>query len=338
LLFFTHWYCENGLPLELISDRDHLFVSRFWRALTKLTGVKHAMSTSYHPETDGSSERTNRTLIQALRYHVQQNQTGWARALPIVRFNYMSTVNESTGFTPFQLRLGRSPRMIPPVSAAAEQSVKDLSGPDGTLAADVIRRVTTDELEAQDNLLLAKTKQTFQANAHRGDELVYRVGDKVLLSTFHRRRDYMRKGDHRVAKFMVRYDGPYVVAQAWPDTSVYTLDLPPHMSIFPTFHASLLRPWRENDDSLFPGRAHEEPGPIATPDGPEHVVDRILDRRRWGRGYRYLVSWKGYGPEHNRWLPGSEVNDLRQLDDYLYENHLDGVSADYVPASTPDPS
>jgi len=55
LTFFDNWYCENGLPSDIVCDRDKLFVSRFWRALTKLTGVKLKMSTSYHPETDGSS-------------------------------------------------------------------------------------------------------------------------------------------------------------------------------------------------------------------------------------------------------------------------------------------
>jgi hypothetical protein len=56
LLFFKHWYCENGLPLEIISDRDKLFVSTFWKSLHKLTGVRLKMSTAFHPQTDGSSK------------------------------------------------------------------------------------------------------------------------------------------------------------------------------------------------------------------------------------------------------------------------------------------
>ncbi|KAG9218260.1 hypothetical protein CCMSSC00406_0005941 [Pleurotus cornucopiae] len=86
-LFFDAWYCENGLPLELISDRDKLFVSRFWSALHKLTGIKVKLSSSFHPQTDGSSERTNKTVIQALRYFVDRNQPGWVKALPLVRFS-----------------------------------------------------------------------------------------------------------------------------------------------------------------------------------------------------------------------------------------------------------
>ena len=76
-LFFDRWYCENGLPLEIISDRDKLFVSKFWKHLHKLTGVKLKMSTAYHPETDGASERSNKTVIQAIRFHVERNQQGW---------------------------------------------------------------------------------------------------------------------------------------------------------------------------------------------------------------------------------------------------------------------
>jgi len=71
VVFFDNWYCKNGLPSDIVCDRDKLFVSRFWQALTKLTGVKMKMSSSYHPETDGSSERSNKTVNQMLRYHVR---------------------------------------------------------------------------------------------------------------------------------------------------------------------------------------------------------------------------------------------------------------------------
>lgn len=66
-VFFDHWYCENGLPLEIVCDCDKLFISKFWKALHKLTGVKIKMSTAYHPQTDSASEHTNKTVNQALR-------------------------------------------------------------------------------------------------------------------------------------------------------------------------------------------------------------------------------------------------------------------------------
>ncbi|KAG9221807.1 hypothetical protein CCMSSC00406_0006750 [Pleurotus cornucopiae] len=80
-LFFNHWYCKNGLPKEIISDRNKLFVSQFWSALHKLTGVKLKLSSLLHPQTDGSSEQTNKTVIQSLCYFVDCNQKGWVKAL-----------------------------------------------------------------------------------------------------------------------------------------------------------------------------------------------------------------------------------------------------------------
>lgn len=65
-IFFDNWYCENGLPLDIILDRDKLFVSKFWKALHILTGTKIKMSSSYHPETDGTSKHTNKTINQML--------------------------------------------------------------------------------------------------------------------------------------------------------------------------------------------------------------------------------------------------------------------------------
>ena len=70
LLFFNHWYCKNRLPKDIVSNHDKIFLSKFWRALHKLTGVKLKLLSAYHPETNRSSERSNKTINQCLRYHV----------------------------------------------------------------------------------------------------------------------------------------------------------------------------------------------------------------------------------------------------------------------------
>ncbi len=84
------------------------------RTLHQLTGIKLKMSTAYHPQTDGSSERTNKTIIQCIQFAVERDQRGWVEALPKVRFDIMNTRNASTGFSPFHLRFGKSPRLLPP--------------------------------------------------------------------------------------------------------------------------------------------------------------------------------------------------------------------------------
>ena len=112
VVLFDEWYCENGLMLHLIPDQDPLFTTKLWTALHKLTSIKLKMLTSYHPETDGSSEQTNKTINQAIRYHVDNNQKGWLAKLPRVWFTIMNTVNASTSFSGFQLKTGRSPQII----------------------------------------------------------------------------------------------------------------------------------------------------------------------------------------------------------------------------------
>jgi hypothetical protein len=319
VLFFDNWYCENGLPNNIVCDRDKLFISRFWRALTKLTGVKLKMSSSYHPETDGSSERSNKTVNQLLRFHVKRNQKGWVRALPRVRFQIMNTVNSSTKFTGFQLHLGRSPRVIPPIIPLQLPS-ELMDGAD--TAVTTIQRLTDDIAEARDNLLLTKVTQSFHADSSRSPDPNYKIGDLVMLSTKHRRHEYKKKGEKRTAKFFPRWDGPFRVTHSHPEASTYTLDI--RTNAYPLYHASELKPHLANDPTLFPSREFSQPGPILTPDGlEEHTVEEIIDSRRRGRGWQFLVRWLGYGPHHNEWLPAADLKDCEVLD-LWYQNGGDG--------------
>ena len=317
-LFFDHWYCENGLPLEIISDRDKLFVSRFWKALTSLSGVKLGMSTVFHPQTDGASERTNKTINQCLRYHVSRNQEGWVRALPRVRFAIMNTVNASTKVSPFQLRMGRSPRLVPPILPHPATAPMD-NNVDSSRAQEMLDRVKLDVQEAKDNLMLAKIFQADQANRYRTKEDAYKIGDKVMLSTANRRKEYAPPGSGRVTKFFPRHDGPYEVTAAYPQTSTYKLGIPdaaPNMCL--TFHASQLKRYVPNKVDLFPDRELERPGPVTTSSGEkEHVIDRIVDERKRGRGYQYLVRWKGYGEEDKEWLPRRDLEETIALGEWL---------------------
>lgn len=323
-LFFDQWYCENGLPDEIVCDRDKLFVSKFWRALTALTGVKLKMSSAFHPETDGASERTNKTVNQALRYHVRRNQTGWVKALPKIRFDLMNSVNASTGFSGFQIRMGRSPRLMPPIVNRQELLSNLMLTSEAEVAAAVIESIKAIEAESKDNLLQAKVQQAHAASSHRSREVIYAAGDKVMLSTLHRRAQYKRKDKRRVAKFMPRWDGPYEVLAAHAETSNYTLEIPNSPNIFPMFHSSELKAHVANNAVLFPHREFKQPGPVFTADGlEEYAVESILDSRRRGRGVQYLVRWVGYGAEHDRWLPRRELEDCEALDVWLKANMVE---------------
>ncbi|GBE82212.1 hypothetical protein SCP_0405950 [Sparassis crispa] len=249
LLFFDHWYCENGLPLDIVSNRNKLFMSEFWAALHKRIGILLKMSTAYHSQTDSVSEHMNKTINQAICYHVRHNQKGWVCALPRVRFDIMNSVNTSTGFSNFQLRLSRSPRLIPPLVPDHLELPSNHADFD---TLQLISQLQSDVDEAKDNMLQAKIHQTHFANLSCGPEIKYHVGEKVMLLTLHRRREYKHKGEKCTAKFFPHFDGPYVITNAHPETSNYTLDMPNNPNKFATFHASELKPHIANDDWLFP--------------------------------------------------------------------------------------
>ena len=143
-----------------------------------------------------------------------------------------------------------------------------------------------------------------------------------------RRKHYKAKGEKRVAKFMPRFDGPYQVVKARPESSTYTLDIPGSKA-FKTFHVSELVRWHANDDTKFPSRALTRPGPLLTEDGyEEYEIDHIVDSKLYRKQRRYLVRWKGYGPESDTWLPESELADCAALD--LWESANAGRSILFV--------
>jgi len=121
-----------------------------------LTGVHHKLSTSFHPKTNGASERTNKTVNQCIRFHVERNQNGWVHALPLIHFQMMNMVNKLTGYTLFQLRFGCSPRMLQPLITPPSQPSADYIS-----AREVMERVSRDVADAKDNLMLSKFSQSF---------------------------------------------------------------------------------------------------------------------------------------------------------------------------------
>ena len=108
-LFITHIFRLHGMPAVLVSDRDSRFTSKFWQALMTQLGTKLAMSTAHHPQTDGQSERTNRTLEEALRSYVNYSMDNWVDQLPLLEFAINNSKQASTGQSPFFLNYGHNP-------------------------------------------------------------------------------------------------------------------------------------------------------------------------------------------------------------------------------------
>jgi hypothetical protein len=111
LLFLKEVWKHHGTPKVVISDRGPQFVATFTQELYKLLGIKLAMSTAYHPQTDGQMEHVNQVLEGYLRTFTSRQQDDWDDLLPSGEFHYNNSVHSSTQQTPFMVDTGRHPRM-----------------------------------------------------------------------------------------------------------------------------------------------------------------------------------------------------------------------------------
>jgi hypothetical protein len=296
-----HVFRLHGQPQSIVSDRDPRFTSRFWMEVMKLLGTRVKLSSAFHPQTDGQTERVNRTLEQMLRMFVGPRQDNWDELLPVLEFACNNAVHDSTGYTPFVLNSGRHPATPLERGTARVQvpAVKDFTAAQRAALVD-----------AKAHLLAAQQRQKSYADTARR-ELTLAVGAEVLLSTKH-----LRLKVPTARKLLPRFIGPFRVSRRVGEVA-YKLDLPSHMRIHDVFHVSLLRPY-EADKPLKP------PAPIVLSDGSvEYRVDHVLLHRikRSGRTPRkeYLIKWEGYGPEHNSWEPERNLPDslIRQYWDEL---------------------
>ncbi|SGY32227.1 BQ5605_C002g01336 [Microbotryum silenes-dioicae] len=274
--FHEGWHRFFGPPTRIVSDRDKLFTSHFWRAYHNLMGTRLAMSTSFHPETDGRSERTNKTAIQALRAVVNKQQNNWVRHLVNIEFAINASVNASTNKSPFEVVLGRSPSLLP-------TSLNRPDLPDVPAAKDLIAERKAVLAEVRDALAAAKVRQAEQVNRHRRPEPDIAVGDFVMVDTRDRRLRF-KTGHRKSAKLFDRFEGPYKVIAANVATSNYTLQLSEGDRSHPTFHVSKLRPYRANDPDLFPNREPARPKPVIVDGHDEWVVREILEETTRGGG------------------------------------------------------
>ncbi|KAF4415710.1 Transposon Ty3-I Gag-Pol polyprotein [Colletotrichum fructicola] len=129
--FLKYIIANHGTPKEIVSDRDKIFTSNFWKSIMSHLGIKQSMSTAFHPQTDGQTERINQILETYLRAYVNYNQDNWVVLLPIAQFAYNSAVGESTKESPFYLNYGFEPtaygeRRAGPTAIKAVASVRQI--------------------------------------------------------------------------------------------------------------------------------------------------------------------------------------------------------------------
>jgi len=239
-LIFDSVYKLHSLPERIISDRDSLFTSHFWKRLHRLLNTELRMSSAFHPQTDGATERANRTVTQMIRQCVSPTQKDWVMQLPAVEFAINSARSSTTGFSPFQLNYGRNPS---PMIWRGEDEF-----PGVRMFADRMKMAI---MKAHDAIIASRVENTVQANRKRA-LASYKEGDLVYLST---KNISLPKGLAR--KLAPKYLGPFAITRVLKEGATYRLDLSEELlkrGINPSFHASLLKPHVPNDDRRFPGR------------------------------------------------------------------------------------
>jgi len=277
----------HGMPRSIISDRDPIFISHFWREFFKLSGTKLKMSSAYHPQTDGQSEVVNRCVEQYLRCFVHHQPAKWNPLLPWAEFWYNTTYHASTGMTPFQALYGRLPPTIPhyhigmsPVNEVDQQ----LASRDELLSL----------LKA--NLHAASNRMQQLANSKRRD-IEFQVGDWVFLKLHpYRQQSVVRRVCKKLAS---RYYGPYQIAERIGAVA-YKLKLPTQARIHPVFHVSLLK--KKIGDEVV--ESIELP-PMSAAGEMLIEPEAVLDTRWIKKGSRFveeiLVKWKHLQNDDATW-------------------------------------
>ena len=229
-IFMNEVVRHHGLPESIVSDRDPRFIAHLWRSLwEQLLGTKLKMSSSYHPETDGQTERANRTLEDILRAYVGPRHDDWDEYLPLAEIAYNQSMQASTGFTPYYLSSGRDFASVLTHALAGTDAVRNPT------AAQMVTQWEAALVDAKENLQKAQQRQAHYADQHRRD-LQFKVGDSVMLSTENiRGTASIMTG---APKLLPKFIGPFRVKKVISPTA-YELDLSnTALQIHPGFQTS----------------------------------------------------------------------------------------------------
>nr|GEZ89178.1 putative reverse transcriptase domain, ribonuclease H-like domain, aspartic peptidase domain protein [Tanacetum cinerariifolium]GEZ95331.1 putative reverse transcriptase domain, ribonuclease H-like domain, aspartic peptidase domain protein [Tanacetum cinerariifolium] len=219
---------RHGIPVSIICDRDPRYTSNFWRSFQKAMGTQLDMSTAYHPQTDGQSERTIQTLEDMLRTCVIDFGNGWERHLSLIEFSYNNSYHASIKAAPFEALYGRKCRS--PIYWAEVRDAQ-LTGPK------LIHETTEKIVQIKQRIQAARDRQKSYADVRR-KPLEFQVGDGVMLKVLPWK-GVIRFGKRE--KLNPRYIGPFKVL-AKVGTIAYRLELPQKLStVHSTFHVSNLK-------------------------------------------------------------------------------------------------
>ncbi len=283
---------NHGLPDEIISDRDKLFTSKFWKSLVDQLGIHHKLSTAYHPQTDGQTERMNQTLEQYLRCYINYRQNDWVQLLPVAQLAFNSATTEVTSVSPFFANYGFEPETLKEPRGFAQLAQK------ATLQVGQLQLL---QKELQKDIQFLSKRMALYANKKRVRGPTLKEGDKAYLL---RRNIKTKRPSNKLDHTKL---GPYRILETKGPVN-YKLDLPTPMRIHPVFHICLLEP--ANADTPI---QTEPPGIDPESQNAEYEVEDILDQQDITGQPHWLVKWKGYDHTEDTWEPEKNLKNCQKL-------------------------
>lgn len=272
--FFDHIVRLHGFPCSIVSDRDTVFTSAFWKELFKLAGVQLCMSLAFHPRSDGQSEVVNRVILMYLRCLAGDRPRTWLQWLSWAEYCYNTSYHTSLKCSPFQVVYGREPPSLQsyePGSARLAAVDKQMKDRDDFLA------------EIKDRLIQAQITMKHQQDKGRR-KVEFQVGQWVWVRLQQRTAVGVISPSH--SKLGPRFYGPYKIVKTVGPVFCQ-LELPTRSRIHDVFHVSLLKKYEGTPPETvvpLPELLHGRVVPT-----PVTVTKARLNRGVW----EVLVQWMG---------------------------------------------
>ncbi|GJR67328.1 reverse transcriptase domain-containing protein [Tanacetum coccineum] len=276
---------RHGIPVSIICDRDPRFASNFWRSLQNALGTNLDMSTTYHPQTDGQSERTIQTLEDMLRACMIDFGEGWVNHLPLVELSYNNSYHASIKATPFEALYGQKCRSPVCWTEVGEAQI---------LGPELIQETTEKIVQIKQRMQAACDRQKSYADLKR-KPMEFQVGDKVMLKVSPWK-GVVRFGKR--GKLNPRYVGPFKVLEKVGEVA-YKLELPEELSrVHNTFHVSNLKKCYADEPLAVPLDGLHLDDKLHFVEEPVEIVDREVKRLKRSRIPLVKVRWNSKrGPE-----------------------------------------
>ena len=288
-LFFKHIFLCFGLHDHLISDHGPQFTSTFAMELVHILGYDLKLSTAYHPQTDGETERVNQEVETYLQMFCQGQPDKWSEFIPMAEFVHNSATHLSTQRSPFSLILGYKPKEYPKIRQTFLPSLKE--------------RLSLLEQARDEALVAHEWTQQMMKEQIMMKFTPWKVGDKVWLEGKNLHLHYSTK------KLAPQREGPFKISHVISPLA-YCLCLLLMWKIHNVFHASLLLTYRETAEH---GPNFINPPPKEIDSEEEYKVANILSHQGTPGQQTYLVSWKGYSSAENTWEPKTNLQHAQTL-------------------------